>query len=46
MRFLVCGTLPVSYLCDGEGLLLGVLTEADHKQYLRGEEQTAGMLLT
>lgn len=35
-----------SYLCDGEGLLLGVLTKADHKQHLRGEEQTASMLLT
>lgn len=35
-----------SYLCDGEGLLLGVLTKADYKQHLRGEEQTASMLLT
>lgn len=35
-----------THLCDGEGLLLGVLTEADHKQHLRGEEQAASVLLT
>lgn len=45
-HFFFSSPTTVSYLCDGEGLLLGVLTEADHKQYLRGEEQTASMLLT
>lgn len=35
-----------SYLCDGEGLLLGVLAEADHKEHLSGEQQTAAVLLT
>lgn len=44
--FCLCFLTAASYLCDGKGLLLGVLTEADHKQDLRGEEQTASMLLT
>lgn len=32
-------------LCDGEGLLLGVLAQADHEQHLGGEQQAAGVLL-
>lgn len=34
------------YLCDGEGLLLGVLAHTDHEQHLGGEQQAAGVLLT
>lgn len=33
------------YLCDGEGLLLGVLAHTDHEQNLGGEQQAAGVLL-
>lgn len=33
------------HLRDGEGLLLRVLAEADHKEDLRGKQQASSMLL-